>query len=210
METFYQFVLIASMVVGIVLIVYSILIYNKADKSGSTGYFETANTLKFLESSIDEIDKTMDELNETSKHIFEEMEGKYKELLLLYSLIDEKKKELADLYSIKPTDYKPGTTQSSIQPIQPILSSQPVQTSQPIQALQPVQSTQSAKPAKHQKAPTPASSPSEDLPDTTLSSPNIRKVRQLHQDGMSLEDTAKALGIGKGEVKLMLDLGKIK
>ncbi|MCL2852762.1 MAG: hypothetical protein FWE20_06990 [Defluviitaleaceae bacterium] len=169
METIYQVSLIASMVVGIGLVVYSIFIYSRADGGkGTSGYFETANTLKFMESSIDEIDKTMDELHETSKHIFEEMENKYKELLLLYSLIEEKKKELADLHSIKPTDYKPGETLKT------------------------------------------ASPEADELPAIALSSPNIRKVRQLQQEGLSLEDTAKRLGIGKGEVKLMLDLGKIK
>jgi len=174
METLFQIALVISMIVGIGLIVYSVYIYRSDDKGGATGYFETANTLKFLESSINEIDKTMDELNETSKHIFEEMEDKYKELLLLYSLIDEKKKEIADLHSVKPTDYKPGAT--LITPEQP--KSGPQEDKEP--------------------------------PSAALSSPNIRKVRQLQEEGLSLEDTAKKLGIGKGEVKLMLDLGKIK
>ena len=169
MDTLYQVVLITSMVIGIGLVAYSILIYSRADGAkNTTGYFETANTLKFMEASIDEIDKTMDELHETSKHIFDEMEGKYKELLLLYSLIEEKKKEVANLHSIKPTDYKPGETLTT------------------------------------------GRSETDELPVMTLSSPNIRKVRQLQEEGLSLEDTAKRLGIGKGEVKLMLDLGKIK
>ena len=168
METIYQIALIVSVIVGIGLIIYSIYIYRNESDKGTSGYFETANTLKFMEASIDEIDKTMDELHDVSKQIFEEMESKYKELLLLYSLIEEKKKELAELHSIKPTDYKPGETLTS------------------------------------------ASSEDEELPSFALSSPNIRKVRQLQQEGLSLEDTAKRLGIGKGEVKLMLDLGKIK
>ena len=168
MEIAYQIILIASMVMGIGLIGYALYIYNRAEDKGTTGYFETANTLKFLESSIEEIDKTMDDLHETSKHVFEEMESKYKELLLLYSLIEEKKKELADMYSIKPTDYKPGVT---LVPKDPDTG---------------------------------------ELPAISLSSPNIRKVRQMHQEGISLEDTAKQLGIGKGEVQLMLDLDKIK
>jgi hypothetical protein len=212
MELFFQAAPIASVVVGVGLILYSVYIYSRHDdKSGATGYFETANTLKFLESSLGEIDKTMDELNETSQHIFTEMEEKYKELLLLYSLIEEKKKELAELHSVRPTDYRPGTTfatpDSVVMPpvtLSPVTVSSMAQTSAPgpqvatVQSVLPGVSTQSALTIEPERKP--------QAPALT----NIGKVRQLQQEGLSLEDTAKKLGIGKGEVKLMYDLGKIK
>ncbi|MCL2618262.1 MAG: hypothetical protein FWD98_04310 [Defluviitaleaceae bacterium] len=189
MDTF-QIALIVSMVVGIALIAYSIYLYSTAtgEKDSNSGYFETANTLKYLETSIDEIDKTMDELHDTSKHIFEEMENKYKDLLLLYSLIEDKKKELAGIYSTKPTDYKPGETLAA-------------------SAEEPAAAPKQAAAAPEQAEETAAA---DEAPANALSSPNIRKVRQMQEEGLSLEDTAKKLGIGKGEVKLMLDLGKIK
>jgi|GEM_PF-2354809 len=43
-----------------------------------------------------------------------------------------------------------------------------------------------------------------------VSTANIRKVRQLQQEGFSIDEISNELGIGKNEVKLMLDLGKIR
>ena len=44
----------------------------------------------------------------------------------------------------------------------------------------------------------------------TVSTANIRKVRQLQQEGYSVSEIARSLGIGKSEVNLMLDLSKIR
>ena len=43
-----------------------------------------------------------------------------------------------------------------------------------------------------------------------VSTANIRKVRQLQKEGFSVDEIASELEIGKNEVKLMLDLGKIR
>ena len=43
-----------------------------------------------------------------------------------------------------------------------------------------------------------------------VSTANIRKVRKLQHDGLSTDEIAKELGIGHNEVKLMLDLSKIR
>jgi len=43
-----------------------------------------------------------------------------------------------------------------------------------------------------------------------VSTANIRKVRQLHQEGYAVDEIVETLGIGLNEVKLMLDLSKIR
>ena len=154
----YEAVLILSMIVGVALIVYSIVLYSRSGSEGNSAsnYFEAANTMKFVEASLEEINNTMDELGETSKFIFDEMEKKYQELLILYSLIDQKKQEVAGSYS----------------------------------AVQ-------------------APGPQDDHPTQPYrGSPHMYKVRKLQEEGVSVEDTAKRLGIGKGEVQLLRELGK--
>jgi len=46
--------------------------------------------------------------------------------------------------------------------------------------------------------------------NSALSTINIRKARRLQEDGLSVDDIAENLGVGKKEVKFMLDLSKIR
>lgn len=166
----YQVLLIGSMLVGVGLIIYSLVLYSRseAEASGSaSNYFEAANTMKFVEASLEEIEKTMDELGEASKYVFEEMDKRYQELLILYSLIDQKKKEMGEVYAMRPT-----SSQAAVAPEKP-------------------QSTRG-----------------EFAESKASASPHIHKVRKLQEQGVSVEDTAKKLGIGKSEVQLLRDIGQ--
>lgn len=167
----YEIILIVAMVVGVGLILYSMVLYSRSEaenNSSASNYFEAANTMKFVEASLDEINGTMDELGETSKYIFDEMEKKYQELLILYSLIDQKKKEMAGSFSKKETNYEFGVG----------LSTAPNQYE--------------------------ASS----VGNSHSASPHIHKVRKMQEEGLSVEETARRLGIGKGEVQLLRDIGQ--
>ncbi len=59
------------------------------------------NTIRAIDISVKEADDAIEELERTSRFIFEELEGKYQELLLLYSMLDEKKNDVLSAHNSK-------------------------------------------------------------------------------------------------------------
>jgi hypothetical protein len=58
-------------------------------------------------SSIQDADNVYENLDTLSKDVFKEFDTKYQELLFLYTLIDDKKKELSDIDTVKPEEREP-------------------------------------------------------------------------------------------------------
>ena len=102
-------VLFITMLIGIAFIAFSWFMPKKEDKSYSTDYLEIENTIRAVDQSVKEADSAIENLNRLSTSVFEEFEQKYQEILFLYSLMDEKKKEIADIYA-KPL---PSTSSES-------------------------------------------------------------------------------------------------
>ncbi len=94
-----QIIILAAVVVGILLIVLSLIFFRQHSMTGD-GLAD--NTVKAIDASISEMDKTMEEFNELSKSIFEEIDARYQELLFLYSLIDDKKTAIDKIYKAPP------------------------------------------------------------------------------------------------------------
>lgn len=90
----FDVLILISVIVGIGLIVFSVVNFNPKNKDKESEAFETDYTIKKLEASINDADNAIEELSKLSENIFEEISLKYQELLYLYSLIDEKHKEL--------------------------------------------------------------------------------------------------------------------
>lgn len=159
-----EIALFVSVLVGIALVIFS-LILPKTEPPKESKQLPAINAEKTVELSIIQaeksIEKSIEEFDKMSREVFEQLDQKYQELLFLYSLIDEKKSEIANLYS----------ETSKIQQL-PVL-----------------------KPEKQ---------------EVIVSSPKHQEVKKLVQKGHDISEIAKMLGIGQGEVKLILDLGKTR
>ncbi len=176
-------VVLILVVIGITIMVFSFISLSIDKKNQPEIDMETINATKIFEpalnkieglmsqakndsdKTLEEIDKTMDELNNTSKAIFAELEEKYQELLFLYSLIDEKKNEVANLY--KNTDFKIKDSQNEMPEVV-------------------------IKEAK------------------VFKNPRLKEIEELKNQGLSISEIAKKLNIGQGEVKLILELEKVR
>lgn len=88
-----------SVIVGIILIIIS-LVLNKETKKEEINFnlSEINKKQDELLKVIDEADSAIEQLNNISKNILEEQQDKYKELLYLYQIIDEKKEELSKIW----------------------------------------------------------------------------------------------------------------
>ncbi len=92
-------ILLGSVIVGIIIILAALIFMRPENKNGAMNYLEVDNTIKAIDSSIEEMDKAMEEFAKMSDSIFNEIDEKYKELLFLYTLIDNKKEEIAASFS---------------------------------------------------------------------------------------------------------------
>ncbi len=180
----FQIVLFISIIIGIFFIIISLFLFN-SDKNNTSEYFEASNTFKALDVSISEIDKAMEELNDTSKYIFKEIEEKYQELLFLYSLIDEKKNEIADIYKTKYTDEK--IEKPVVDNLKDIYTKINIE---------------------HRNSPNTAKESLLKIKQKNkiAESPYFNEIVAFSKEGFSVSEIAKKLNIGQGEVKLILNL----
>ena len=160
-----QIALLVAILIGIVIAVFSCFAM-VASGSGYTpsnagNYIEVDNTIRALDASIQEADSQMEEMEKLAASVFEELEGKYQELLFLYGLIDEKKKEASALYAQKVVPLPVGAVRAE-----------------------------------------------EKRERILLNSPNAKKILDMRDQGMDVMQIAKKLGMGQGEVKLILELSK--
>ncbi|MDR3239645.1 MAG: hypothetical protein LBT44_06110 [Clostridiales bacterium] len=154
--TTFTVVALAVMLTGIVLVLYSMLWLTRAGRRQQSQ--ETESVVKSIRESVQEADQATEELHKTAKAIFAEMEEKRQELLVLFYMIEDRKKGM-----------------------------------QPDRAEAPLKERTFMDGGEESKA-------------------NLKagKINALHEQGMSEAQIAKSLGIGQGEVKLILNLGKGK
>jgi predicted transcriptional regulator len=83
---------------------------------------DTGGTSAKIEEHWQEIDKTLEEFHSAANTAIAELDDKYQEMMFLYTLIDEKKKEVLELYNTEPkvadkpavaTRPRPATNRSS-------------------------------------------------------------------------------------------------
>jgi len=147
----FQIFLIAAAVTGVALVIASFFMQG-AQKPGDDNYIRVAENLRTLNASVEEADNAAEELHKLTDSAMKELDNKYQELLFLYNLIDEKKKELYTIY--KETGARP----------EPRVK----------------------KPLKH---------------------PKHQEIKNLLGEGLAVNEIAKKLGMGQGEVSLILELG---
>ena len=144
-----------AVVIGVAVVVVTLVSIGRIVNKGA-GRNDTA--LKNVEDSIKEADEAAEELNKLAGSVLEELDKKYQEVLFLYNLIDEKKKELAAQY-------------------------------------------------KNQGLARPNEGPADVTGrDNKINHPKKREILELHKMNAPVADIAKTLGVGQGEVKLVLGL----
>ena len=103
MDSFY-FILLLAFVAGTILVMYSAYnFYGSGDTAsaglsqGQDGYLAGSieSKLAAIDTSVADADQAISELSDVSSSVFKELDAKYQELLFLYNLLDEKKKEIS-------------------------------------------------------------------------------------------------------------------
>ncbi len=104
--------IIVCLIIGFGFIIFSI--FRREDKS-SSNFFEVEAVVQLINTSIQEADNAIENLNTLSNDIFKEFDEKYQELLFLYQILEEKKSEIARPLDIQASgalvdgDTKPET-----------------------------------------------------------------------------------------------------
>jgi len=180
--------------VGIGLVVYSVIKFKPVDNNNGSLTL-TDETLERLTNTINDADSAMEEMSKLSQNIFDEMADKYKEMIYLYHLVDEKYKSVQDgSYSNVPqVDY--GDIE------QRLMTSVMESINKEKEAATPTQENLSGvggATANNESFMT--------IFNTT--NPKHKEIQELSAKGLSISEIAKSLDLGQGEVKLVLDLGK--
>ena len=94
---FFLFTLLSVFIIGLLIAVFALFSKRSSVEikaADEVSYYNIESRIKAIDSSIDEADSAINELTGVSKNILSDIDNKYQELLYLYNLIDEKKKEL--------------------------------------------------------------------------------------------------------------------
>ena len=211
---FFIYILILMLVVGAFFVIYGGFVKKEeptAREDEGEELLSLAQKLDTLESSVYEADEAAHMLGDMSKNVFKEFDSKYQELLFLYNLVDEKQKTLTLAGSTEVA------ASQSITPNPVVVHDMPY-TGDIIDGDAPAPKRKQPA-AKRPAAKTPAGSGGGKInvksldvtvDDSTVSSginPKFAHVLQLSQEGKSVEDIARELDMGKGEIMLILNLG---
>jgi hypothetical protein len=209
---FFIYILILMLVVGAFFVIYG----GFAKKEPAAGQEEKEELLSLtqkldtLESSVYEADEAVHMLGDMSKNVFKEFDSKYQELLFLYNLVDEKQKNLT---STDSTEVVSMNTSSDPNPVVvrdvPYAGESPVPRRKTVAVKRPAAMTQIV-PDNGKTSGTNRASPDATADDSTASSginPKFAYVLKLSQEGKSVEEIARELDMGKGEIMLILNLG---
>ena len=138
------------------------------------------------------LDAALTEINKMGNLVKSEVNEKYQAMLFLYNLVEEKRKELppavADVGIVAdPVAFFDSNKDEAVSAdeISLLLGTPDV-------------------------APSPISEPLADVPikRPSFTNPQHARIWDMREEGQSLAEIAKTLGIGQGEVKLILDLAK--
>jgi hypothetical protein len=168
----------------------------------------------------DALDTALTELNKVGGLIQKEINEKYTSMLFLYNLLEEKQKEQIVLPEKIANDLAVAAEvkQKTVEPEPDIITKLPEPKLEVITEL-PEPVAESTPSAKKKKTPAKKTSPDiektenpvaavsvKPVPRKRTANPKHEKVKELHEKGMSEADIAKELGIGKGEIILILGM----
>ena len=204
---FFTYILILMLIVGAAFVVYGCVSRRETAESDDSPEEEElvslAKKLDTLESSVYEADEAVHMLGDMSKNVFKEFDSKYQELLFLYNLVDEKQKTLALTGSVDTEQNADGSS-SELLPDPVVVREMlfPGET-----AAVPKQKVAAVTHTGKRAAPKNLDVVVGDNNKRPAINPKFAHVLQLSKDGKSVEDIARDLDMGKGEIMLILNLG---
>ncbi|MDR1689606.1 MAG: hypothetical protein LBS21_13500 [Clostridiales bacterium] len=203
-----QVLLLICAAAGIAMMIFAVMRFGSENDSGAGDYFEAGNTIKAIDSSVDEAEKVIDDLNKFAESVMTDIDNKHKELLFVYNLIDEKHNDLKRMYS--------GTE------IRSFGADMPVNSYEADEEKRGLTEHSSNKGKKRKDSDFGALSGGagkkdrrseeeikqdggDDAPIMSIN-PKYDEVISLHVKGLSVSEISKNLNMGQGEVKLILEL----
>lgn len=176
---FVQILLIICGAAGLVMVAVSFL---KKSDAGDTDYRDgryLETKLAAMDTTISEADSAITELGGMSRGVLKEIDQKYNELLFLYNLIDEKKKEIETVKLAEPAGKARYTEPDDF-------------------GLLPEDDLPDL--------PEPDDEYTEPPRDFTIKNPRYARILELKKQGMNAKDIARELGMGQGEVSLIMSI----
>jgi len=230
---------IALIIIGIIVIIISCVIVDKQSKvqnqmiGKSLSSFEgtvTEEDKKQLMSKIKDLltdareetilkaDDTLSKIsnekimavNEFSDQIMEKIKRNHEEVVFLYNMLNDKEKELkATVREIDASKKKVQDILNSKAENDKLQAVKSVKTQAATKSLNQANTEQVEKPMKPIHRPAPTSSEVSTVSGLS-SNNNNTQILSLYSQGRSVVEISKLLGLGQGEVKLVIDLFKGK
>jgi len=149
-------------------------------------------------------------VNEFSDQILEKIKHNHEEVVFLYSMLNDKEKELKA--AVREIDFSKKKVQDIMESKAENDKMQVTKNIKNQTSAKPLsQAAQMVKNEKTVKAVSPAAVVNQDLtPLNSLNSNNNTQILELYSHGRSVMEISKLLGMGQGEVKLVIDLFKGK
>jgi len=179
--------ILVSLIIGFTVItvysVYAMLVLRKRENE----YKKAKDISKAIEDLDEALNAAINELNKMGSLIQAEVDEKYKAICFIYNLIDDKQKENGKLAVPKAL---PKMTLPKAVPKKKVTPKQEIQIDVDVTR---DELAELGLPAKAKSPP-------------KFANPKHKEIWELHESGKSVTDIAKEMGMGKGEVKLILNL----
>ena len=203
---FFQVVLILTGLTGVGFILYSIVNFHgkkQPDEARAAEVMEISRKIDVFDSTIKDADDLYNNLDSLKNDVMKEFDQKYQEMLFLYNLIDDKKKELADIDKIKPSFVSaPNVNEAVLENEMPdnyavnIPEHENMNNEFSVNRAAEAEETEVAAPKKRGR---PRKQP-------VIMNPKLEQIMKLKEEGETVAEIAKNLGMGKGEVMLLLNI----
>ncbi len=139
-------------------------------------------------------------VGEYSDQILEKIKHNHEEVVFLYHMLSEKEKEL------KTTVTALEASRKKLQEVQTVKAEEKEQPPKKVTGIQQLQGQRqrvAESPIPKEKAPEPKA-----IPEVDQGTNNNAQILALYSNGKSVVEISRLLGLGQGEVKLVIDLFK--
>lgn len=157
------------------------------------------NVIKGLENKLADADKMIAEMDKFSEYVTNEMQEKYKEMMLLYQMIEDKEKKTkkeADEAKLMKIEIEEKKNELKKEQDRKNYDDAKRRQSVSVESFKSFYTPSEKSIAHNQKEKQPV----------MVAKSSFDDVVYMYENGKDVEDIAKALGKGKGEIRLMLDL----
>lgn len=153
------------------------------------------------------------EFDEFSSQIMEKINHNHEEVVFMYNMLNEKKKELKEDFGKMSAKKKRAEAENPVQTPAPVSASAPVRPPVPVPepvppAPKPVRKVKTGEEQVAEKIhlKTPPKKPAPEKPASTEKGSVNDEIIRMYKKGKSVLEISKELDVGQGEVKLMIAL----